>query len=136
VFTGCRSWNNSDDGWDLFAANDVVTITNCWAFGNGYGSNGDGNGFKLGGASDGSADEGGAVHVVTGCAAVGNKVGAGYTRNNNSSMPKVTASFSANNKSGECKPAEMCQGLKTSTMSESEMASAKRAADGSLPASQ
>ena len=54
VFRGCRAWNNADDGWDFFAANDVVVIDNCWAFSNGKtvsGKNnpqGDGNGFKLG----------------------------------------------------------------------------------------
>jgi len=42
VFRGCRSWNNSDDGWDLFA------------------------GFKLGGAG------GGAPHKVTNCFAFEN----------------------------------------------------------------
>ena len=32
VFSGCRAWWNSDDGWDLWMGNSPVTITNCWAF--------------------------------------------------------------------------------------------------------
>jgi hypothetical protein len=133
-FSGCRAWSNSDDGWDLFAANDVVKIDNCWAFGNGSGSQGDGNGFKLGGKSDGSTDEGGAAHLVSNCVSVGNKRGWGFTRNNNSSTPKVTSSFSASNNAGDCNPSDMCSGLKKSAMSTSDMQSAKRNADGSLPA--
>ena len=63
-FYGCRAWQNSDDGWDhyLKAKEDgfpqdmVTTIENCWAFQNGYlsdgtPSTGNGNGFKLGGSS-------------------------------------------------------------------------------------
>ena len=56
VFRGCRSWENSDDGWDLWQATNTVVIENCWTWRNGIdfwsaGSNfaGDGNGFKLGG---------------------------------------------------------------------------------------
>lgn len=39
VYRGCRSWNNSDDGWDFFrreTADGVPTvIDNCWCFSNG-----------------------------------------------------------------------------------------------------
>ena len=56
-FYGCRSWQNSDDGWDgyLRGADDVsTTIENCWCFANGYlkngsRSSGNGNGYKMGG---------------------------------------------------------------------------------------
>ena len=60
VFDGCISYNNADDGWDLFAKVETgsigsVTIKNCVAYGNGYledGTNaGNGNGFKMGGSS-------------------------------------------------------------------------------------
>ena len=30
-----EAWANADDGWDLFASNDVVVIENSWAFSNG-----------------------------------------------------------------------------------------------------
>ncbi len=57
-FYGCRSWQNSDDGWDgyLRGANNVsTTLENCWTFKNGYlkdgsASTGNGNGFKMGGS--------------------------------------------------------------------------------------
>jgi hypothetical protein len=57
-FYGCRSWQNSDDGWDgyLRESNDVTTtLENCWTFMNGYlkdgsYSAGNGNGFKMGGS--------------------------------------------------------------------------------------
>jgi hypothetical protein len=55
VFRGCRSWYNSDDGYDFIQAQVPVLIENSWAFYNGYlagtttASGGDGNGFKGGG---------------------------------------------------------------------------------------
>jgi hypothetical protein len=87
VFRGCRSWNNCDDGWDLYQAPNVVVIENSWAFLNGIlasgggTSNGDGNGFKLGGA--------GAAHKVTGCFAMDNTA-CGFTRNNNTEVPVLS----------------------------------------------
>ena len=55
VFSGCRAWWNSDDGWDLWMGTSSITISNCWAFYNGtnYWNDpdfaGNGQGFKLGG---------------------------------------------------------------------------------------
>jgi hypothetical protein len=58
-FYGCRSWQNSDDGYDgyLRPSDDVnVTYDTCWAFKNGYlkdansSVHGNGNGFKMGGS--------------------------------------------------------------------------------------
>ena len=60
VFDGCVSYNNADDGWDLYAklatgSIGAVTIRNCVAYGNGYvpgvEGQGNGNGFKMGGDS-------------------------------------------------------------------------------------
>jgi hypothetical protein len=34
VFSGCRSWENFDDGWGLWMGSQPVLITNCWAFRN------------------------------------------------------------------------------------------------------
>ncbi len=67
TFVGCRSWGNSDDGYDLWEAGSGVTFVNCWAFRNGVNAwndtafAGDGNGFKLG--------HGGGAHVLIGCVA-------------------------------------------------------------------
>ncbi len=55
VFIGCRAWENSDDGFDMFDSPEVVVIQSGWAFRNGIdiwgygGFTGNGNGFKLGG---------------------------------------------------------------------------------------
>lgn len=59
-FYGCISYNNIDDGWDLYAKNEAgqgeispVIIENCVAYNNGWVPGvdglGEGNGFKLGG---------------------------------------------------------------------------------------
>lgn len=54
VIRGCRSWWNSDDGYDCINNAETVIIENCWAFYNGFHagtfeSAGDGTGFKMGG---------------------------------------------------------------------------------------
>ena len=87
IFDGCMGYNNSDDGWDLYAKSEtgpigVVTIKNCIAFRNGYTEDGrgygdcDGNGFKLGGAGVGTA------HVLENCMSFEN-LHHGFTDNNN-----------------------------------------------------
>lgn len=54
-FIGCRSWENSDDGYDCYDSPEAVIFENCWAFRNGVdvwhygGFDGNGNGFKVGG---------------------------------------------------------------------------------------
>ena len=61
VFRGCRSWFNSDDGYDVISSSEATTFENCWAFYNGFDSNfkseGDGNGFKGGGYGKHTADD-------------------------------------------------------------------------------
>jgi pectate disaccharide-lyase len=96
VFRGCRAFHNADDGWDLFAADDVVTIEDSWAVANGRvgagldGTAGDGNGFKLGGApAAGDPNQGGAVHVIRRCRSVENAT-CGFTRNNNPRLPALS----------------------------------------------
>jgi hypothetical protein len=48
VFYKCHAYHNSDDGWDLYGQPYTVKMYYCTSENNGYGSNGDGNGFKLG----------------------------------------------------------------------------------------
>ena len=53
TFRGCRSWSNSDDGWDIRTVDGIFTLENCWSFWNGYREDGvtkggDGEGLKLG----------------------------------------------------------------------------------------
>jgi MYXO-CTERM domain-containing protein len=53
IIRGCRSWHNSDDGYDFISQEVPVTIENSWAFKCGYGSSGNGNGFKIGSSKTG-----------------------------------------------------------------------------------
>ncbi len=46
-FDRCRAWNNSDDGWD-FLDNTRGVVDSCWAWNNGYDTDGSGQGFKAG----------------------------------------------------------------------------------------
>ena len=61
IFKGCRSWFNSDDGFDIIRADEAVVFDSCWSFYNGYSTSfkslGDGNGFKAGGYAYDAADQ-------------------------------------------------------------------------------
>lgn len=55
IYRGCRSWWNSDDGYDLFKQDVGVIMDHCWAMGSGYinsgkgtAASGNGGGFKMG----------------------------------------------------------------------------------------
>ena len=90
-FIGCRAYMNSDDGFDLFSKNrkiGAVVIENCESSRNGYiydeegnlsPSEGNGNGFKLGGSGE-RVD-----HIVRNSVARKNR-GCGFTNNSNPSM--------------------------------------------------
>jgi hypothetical protein len=85
VFRGCRSFNNSDDGWDLWMGTSTVVIDSCFAFRNGVDSwhsgsfDGNGNGFKLGGNYVPTP------HIVRNCVSFDNagNTGRGFDENNN-----------------------------------------------------
>lgn len=53
VVRGCRAWMNSDDGYDLISQEVPVTVEDSFAFQNGYGGDGNGNGFKMGSSQTG-----------------------------------------------------------------------------------
>ncbi len=60
IIRGCRSWWNSDDGYDLINQEVPVTVENSWAMLNGYAmygtynpTDGNGNGFKMGSSRTG-----------------------------------------------------------------------------------
>jgi len=82
VFRGCRSWGNSDDGWDFYESQNEVVLDSCWSFANGFNiwgdSNyqGDGNGFKVGGNYIPTH------HLLMNCVAFDNR-GKGFDQNNN-----------------------------------------------------
>ena len=76
VFRGCRSWENSDDGFDLYKNQFDVTLEDCWTWHNGdpasFNTNTAGNaeGFKLGGDTDFSGSR-----LVKRCIAFNNHFG-------------------------------------------------------------
>jgi pectate lyase len=85
MLIGCRSWFNSDDGYDCINAFAVVTFSNCWSFYNGYFTNfasstGDGNGIKGGGygVSGGSFPTPIPHHVIEFCLTVSNRANGFY----------------------------------------------------------
>ena len=74
-FIGCRSWWNSDDGFDFINQEFPVVLENCYAMGNGYSNyglgnpkNGNGHGIKMG-----ESTLGGGRHIIKFCAAWKNK---------------------------------------------------------------
>jgi hypothetical protein len=84
TYRNCRSWWNSDDGWDLISQEVPVTIENCWAMGCGlanYGTtrpaDGNGNGIKAGSSKTGIR------HIVRNCVAWKNTA-AGFYANHSS----------------------------------------------------
>lgn len=104
VFRGCVAHHNIDDGWDLFARSDTgaigpVTIDQCIAYSNGSlttgrsNSNGDRNGFKLGGSRIAVA------HVVTRSIAYGNGA-VGFTWNSNPGSIRLSNNLAFDNTAG------------------------------------
>jgi hypothetical protein len=133
VFRGCRSWDNADDGWDLYAWTSPVTIDNCWAMrqcATTLGSGSDGNGFKLGGGSISAA------HILSNLVAVDNSYGSpgcGFTENSNPASMTCTGTCAAwGNKTN----VDSIGGVSTTAIgsaTSAKMIAAQRAADGSLP---
>ena len=87
LFSGCRAWLNSDDGWDFIEAASVVTLESSWSWYNGYvgappttTAQGNGNGFKAGGYDLVAANVPPVVpqHHVHNCLAVLNKANGFY----------------------------------------------------------
>lgn len=135
VFRGCRAWNNADDGWDFFAADDVVTIEDSWAFLNGIiagggNSAGDGNGFKLGGEPDG-VGQGHSPHVVINGAAFANRA-CGFTLNNNTEDAELSQCGVGANETDFCDGAS-CTGEFDVRVTGAQAINLPRNADGSLP---
>jgi len=86
-FKGCRSWQNSDDGYDGYlrpADNITSTFESCWCFKNGFRKDGseslgNGNGFKMGGSDAKDLQHN---QILKNCLSVGNRV-KGFDQNNN-----------------------------------------------------
>jgi hypothetical protein len=91
-FYGCRSWQNSDDGFDGYLRTTTniqtypvhTTLDNCWTFMNGYLKDGtvgtgNGNGFKMGGSDNKNFEH---DFTLYNCLSFDNKV-KGFDQNNN-----------------------------------------------------
>jgi hypothetical protein len=83
VFSGCRAWDNTDDGYDFYAWTTPVRLENSWAFAQcetTEDTGSDCNGFKLGGNNVNT------LHQLSDLVAVGNSggdPGAGFNENTN-----------------------------------------------------
>ncbi len=80
---GCRLYNNSDDGVDLWNNNGNVIIDGCWSWNNGYREDvrtkgGDGGGFKFGATTTASGSE--FKRTVKNCISVYNRT-KGFNQN-------------------------------------------------------
>ncbi len=100
IFRGCRAYNNSDDGWDLWMCTGSILIESCIAFRNGVDIwhtglfDGNGNGFKLGGNYVATP------HTVKNCIAFDNagNGGKGFDENNNTAGQTIYNCTSFRNK--------------------------------------
>ena len=102
-FYGCRAWENSDDGFDFWRAQNTIILERSWAFGNGDASvfghpadfEGGGNGFKLGG------DHQPGHHIVIRCLAFHNFGSSGnakgFDQNNNTGALTLVHNTAFNN---------------------------------------
>ena len=100
-FIRCRSFDNADDGWDLYETDYAVKIIDCWAWGSGRAENfgwtndtgsfqGNGNGIKMGGNGTGGSSEG--KHEAWNCVAFNcNKTGSvkGFDQNSHNGGEKL-----------------------------------------------
>jgi hypothetical protein len=105
IFKGCRSWNNSDDGWDLWMCRSSILIERCYSFRNGVDIwhlpppnnvfDGNGNGIKLGGNYVATP------HIVRNCLAFDNagNGGKGFDENHNTAGQTLFNCTSFRNKS-------------------------------------
>jgi hypothetical protein len=92
-FDSCVSTHNSDDGFDLYGNSATVVINNCIATKNGYGTAGNGNGFKLGSSGQNIP------HTVTNCSST-NNLAYGYDGNGNIGHITITGSTGSGNGKG------------------------------------
>jgi uncharacterized repeat protein (TIGR02059 family) len=82
TFRGCRSWNNSDDGYDTLGSEGLIIFDQCWSWMSGYREDGktpggNGMGFKFGAETDRSTEH---LRTLTNCIAFNNRA-AGIAQN-------------------------------------------------------
>ncbi|MDF3069011.1 MAG: hypothetical protein K0R38_4612 [Polyangiaceae bacterium] len=132
-FSGCRAYQNADDGWDFFYANQAITLDNCWAFDMKHpmsSSSSDGNGFKLGGQRSGMPDNK-ADHKLSKCFAFDNP-SVGFDLNNNTGNVSCTGCGAWDNETN-FEDGINHTGDATYSVTPAQAIAAPRAADGALP---
>lgn len=97
TFTGCRSWHNSDDGYDCIASYGANTFDHCWAYNMTAG--GDSNGFKIGGWGTTTPPSSVPVHTVRYCLSANNNAHGFYANHQPGQAANWTNNTSYNNRS-------------------------------------
>jgi len=100
IFTGCRAWNCSDDGYDCITAAAAVTFDRCWSYSNGV-NGGDGNGFKSGGWGSSVPPSTVPAHTVRFCLAANNHSHGFYANHQPGKSASWYNNTSYNNNAGD-----------------------------------
>ncbi|MFT3867866.1 MAG: DUF1565 domain-containing protein [Nibricoccus sp.] len=96
TFNYCRSWHNSDDGYDCIASYGANTFNHCWAYDMTAG--GDSNGFKIGGWGTTTPPSSVPVHTVKYCLAANNNAHGFYANHQPGQSANWTNNTAYNNK--------------------------------------
>ena len=97
TFNYCRSWHNSDDGYDCIASFGANTFNHCWAYNMTAG--GDSNGFKVGGWGTSTVPSSVPVHTVKYCLSANNNANGFYANHQPGQSATWTNNTAYNNKS-------------------------------------
>jgi len=95
VFNYCRSWHNSDDGYDCIASYGANTFNHCWAYNMTAG--GDSNGFKVGGWGTSTPPSSVPVHTVKYCLSANNNAHGFYANHQPGQSANWTYNTAYNN---------------------------------------
>ncbi|MDS0527993.1 pectate lyase [Clostridium sp. SHJSY1] len=98
LFQYCRSWHNSDDGYDTISSTGSNTFEHCWAYDMTAG--GDSNGFKIGGYGSGTVPSKVPVHTVKNCLSANNNAHGFYANHQPGQSATWTNNTAYNNKHG------------------------------------
>jgi hypothetical protein len=100
TFTGCRSWHNSDDGFDCISSTGQVVFDHCWAYNMTAG--GDSNGFKVGGyGTSGAVASPMPSHIVKFCLSANNNANGFYANHQPGKSADWTNNTSYNNRNAD-----------------------------------
>ncbi|WP_160680661.1 DUF4990 domain-containing protein [Clostridium sp. C8-1-8] len=98
TFQYCRSWHNSDDGYDCLTSRGSNTFDHCWAYNMTAG--GDSNGFKIGGYGTGTPYNPVPVHTVKYCLSANNNAHGFYANHQPGQSATWTNNTAFNNAGG------------------------------------